>query len=398
MDNKLLIKGLTIFAENNVIKDGYIKISGNLIKEVGSVMKLDPGSVTGYTEMEFPKSYSLIPGFIDLHIHGAGGADVMDGTNEALSIMTSTLPKEGTTSFLPTTITQHDDVIEAAIKNVSQYVKGENNTPGQAEILGVHLEGPFISPKRSGAQPTDFIDDPDITVFKRWQEQVNDLIKLVTLAPEEDSDHQLTKYLKRTGVIASIGHSDASYNQVEDAIDAGITHVTHLFNQMRGLHHREPGVVGAAFLKEELMTELIVDGIHVAPEMVNLSYQQIGKDRLVLITDAMRAKCLKNGMYDLGGQSVTVQDGKATLEDGTLAGSVLQMNHAVKNMLSYSETTLGELIQMTSINPAKELQLFDRKGSIKRNKDADLVVLDENFDVVLTICRGQLAYQKKEVL
>ncbi|MRG84937.1 N-acetylglucosamine-6-phosphate deacetylase [Salinibacillus xinjiangensis] len=398
MDEKILLKGMKIFAEHETYERGYVKIEQNKITEVGHVDTLNADSVRDYKEIQLSEQHSMLPGFIDVHIHGAGGADVMDATADALNVMTKTLPKEGTTSFLATTMTQSHEAIKHALTNVSYYEENGYNKPGQAEVVGIHLEGPFISPNRAGAQPSEYIDTPNVEVFKEWQTKASDLIKLVTLAPEEDPDLQLTKHLKETGVIASIGHSDATFEQVEDAIHAGVSHATHLFNQMRGLHHREPGVVGAAYLKDDLMTELIVDGVHVAPEMVNLSYQQIGKDRLVLITDAIRAKCLKSGVYDLGGQSVTVKDDKATLTDGTLAGSVLKMNRSIQNMLSFTDTNLEELMQMASVNPAKELKLFDRKGSITEGKDADLVILDENYDVALTICRGLVAFQREEVL
>jgi N-acetylglucosamine-6-phosphate deacetylase len=163
---------------------------------------------------------------------------------------------------------------------------------------------------------------------------------------------------------------------------------------MRGLHHREPGVVGAVYLRDEIMAELIADTIHVSPEMINISYRLLGKERLVLITDALRAKCLKNGIYDLGGQEVTVSDGKAQLKDGTLAGSILKMNEAIIHMLKFTDANLIDLVEMTSGNPARELNVFNRKGSIAKGKDADLVILDENYDVVLTMCRGKIAFQK----
>jgi N-acetylglucosamine-6-phosphate deacetylase len=206
----------------------------------------------------------------------------------------------------------------------------------------------------------------------------------------------MVRYLKESGIIASIGHSDATYEQVVEAIEAGANHLTHLFNQMKGLHHREPGVVGAAFLHDELKAEIIADGVHVRPEMVKLAYKQKQREGLILITDSMRAKCLKNGTYDLGGQEVTVKDGKAVLEDGTLAGSILKLGQAFKNILNYTGCSIEDAIQMASVNPAKQLNIYDRKGSIAKGKDADIVILDHNREIFMTICRGEVAFHKED--
>jgi N-acetylglucosamine-6-phosphate deacetylase len=397
MDESYLLFGLKVYAENHIFINGYIKINNGKIVEVGDALTLTNKSLTDVKRYDFSPVYSLVPGFIDVHIHGANGSDTMDATNEALENIAKTLPKEGTTSFLATTITQSNFAIESAIAKVADYIENENE-PGKSEILGIHLEGPFISPKRAGAQPKEYIVKPSVEVFKRWQQIAKGAIKLVTLAPEEEGGIELTNYLHETNVIASIGHSDATFREVGEAINAGLSHTTHLFNQMRGLHHREPGVVGAAYIREELMTEIIADGIHVSPEMINISYNQIGKERLLLITDSIRAKCLKNGISDLGGQEVTVIDEKAQLADGTLAGSMLKMNEAVQNMLHYTNSKMTEIIQMASVNPAKELGVYQNKGSISVGKDADVVIVDDCLNVVLTICRGQIAYCKEGII
>lgn len=387
--NKLLIKNIQIYAENEMIETGYIKIAEDKIVEMGSVHELKEDGRFG--EIIIPKGYKIIPGLIDVHIHGVDGADTMDGTIEALDTMAKALPKEGSTSFLATTITQDKEAIEKALVNVSRYC----SMVGKAEVLGLHLEGPFINRKMAGAQPVNHIVGPELAIFKEWQRLSKDRIKLVTLAPEIPGALELIEFLSKNGIVASIGHSDASYEQVSSAVHAGATQVTHLFNQMRGLHHREPGVVGAALLHEELRAELIVDGIHVSPEIVKLAYRQKGKEGLILITDSMRAKCLKDGSYDLGGQEVQVKEGKAVLQDGTLAGSTLKADNAVKNMMNFTGCSLADAIEMASANPAKQLNLFNRKGSIAVGKDADLVILDDNNDVFMTFCRGKLAYKKE---
>jgi N-acetylglucosamine-6-phosphate deacetylase len=388
---KILLTNMQIYAENSIIHDGYLKIEDETIKDFGSIRQLSNSEQ--YKEYPFPAHFKVIPGLIDVHIHGVNGADTMDASKEALETMSTSLPKEGTTSFLATTITQENEAIERALVNACDYIS-HYQASGRAEILGVHLEGPFVNPEKAGAQPVEHIVDPNLETFKKWQGLSNNTIRLVTLAPEQPGGLQLIKYLKKNGIIASIGHSDATYDEVNEAIAAGASHVTHLFNGMRGFHHREPGIAGAALLREELMVDIIADGVHVRPEMVKLVYKQKGQDGLLLITDAMRAKCLKNGLYDLGGQDVTVRDGKAVLHDGTLAGSILKMDQAVKNILSFTDCPLESAIQMASVNPAKQLNVFDRKGSITARKDADLVILDENHDVVMTFCKGKVAFKK----
>ncbi|MGG0247148.1 N-acetylglucosamine-6-phosphate deacetylase [Peribacillus frigoritolerans] len=388
-----IINNLMVHSEKETYKNGYIKVVDGKIAEVGpaSQYKQDDDAKV----ITLSPNYQVIPGAIDIHIHGASNSDAMDATHDALSTMAKTLPKEGTTSFLATTMTQSTQAIESALLNAGKYIK--NQTQENAEIVGVHLEGPFISPARKGAQPEDYIVDPDVTLFKRWQEMAENQIKLVTLAPEQPNGLDLAAHLRGTGVVASIGHSDATYDQIDEAIQAGTTHVTHLYNGMRGLHHREPGVLGAAYLRDELYVELIADGIHCRPEMIKLAYNQITSERMILITDSLRAKWLEKGTYDLGGQPVNVDETKATLSDGTLAGSILKMNDAIKNTMEYTGCSMTDIIKMTAENPAKQLRIFDRKGSIQVGKDADLVILNDRLDVEMTFCRGNLAFKKENV-
>lgn len=388
-----IINNLMVHSEKETYKNGYIKVVDGKIAEVGpaSQYKQDDDAKV----ITLSPDYQVIPGAIDIHIHGASNSDAMDATHDALSIMAKTLPKEGTTSFLATTMTQSTQAIESALLNAGKYI--ENQTQENAEIVGIHLEGPFISPARKGAQPEDYIVDPDVTLFKRWQEMAENQIKLVTLAPEQPNGLDLAAHLRGTGVVASIGHSDATYDQIDEAIQAGTTHVTHLYNGMRGLHHREPGVLGAAYLRDELYVELIADGIHCRPEMIKLAYNQITSERMILITDSLRAKWLEKGTYDLGGQPVNVDETKATLSDGTLAGSILKMNDAIKNTMEYTDCSMTDIIKMTAENPAKQLRIFDRKGSIQVGKDADLVILNDRLDVEMTFCRGNLAFKKENV-
>lgn len=381
-----------IYAENETIPNGFIEWEGTKIIEFGDMTELREKE----NVLSLPEGFNVLPGFIDLHIHGVNGVDTMDGTPQSLKTFTTTLPKEGTTSFLPTTITNDVENIERALTNVGQYVgKGQDNI--EAEILGIHLEGPFINPKNAGAQPVEAIIQPDISLFQRWQELSGNLIKLVTFAPEEDEDFHFTQHLFESGVTPSVGHSSATYEKVQKAMEHGLSHVTHLYNQMSPFHHREPGVVGAAFIENDLTVELIVDEIHSSRVAVQVAYDQITSDRLLLITDSMRAKGLPDGEYELGGQKVLVKDQSAVLENGTLAGSVVSMIDAVKNMQRITGCSTRDIIKMASENPAKKLHQFHRKGSIANGKDADLVVLDNEMNVYMTICRGEIAYSRGEI-
>ncbi|MEK4440644.1 MULTISPECIES: N-acetylglucosamine-6-phosphate deacetylase [Niallia] len=388
---ELILKNVCIYTETEVNPNGYVVVKEGKINSIGLMDSFLEKEWENAHILDFPKGMNLIPGFIDIHIHGANNADAMDASQQALEIMAETLPKEGTTSFLATTMTQEVESIENALTTIAQYVETADQS-GKAEIIGIHLEGPFISEKRVGAQPVQSVKKPNVELFKKWQTLSNNQIKLVTMAPEEDENFELVRYLKAENIVPSIGHSDAVYEQVLSSIQAGVNHVTHLFNGMRGLHHRDPGVAGAALLHSELMAEMIVDGVHIHPEIVKLAFLQKGAEHIILITDSMRAKWLADGISSLGGQKVIVRDGKALLENGALAGSTLKMNDAINNMMKFTGCSLQDVVKMASYNPAKQIGVLDKKGSIAKGKDADLVVLDENNQVALTICKGKIVY------
>jgi N-acetylglucosamine-6-phosphate deacetylase len=331
MGKTLLISNITIADSVKESFIGDVFLEDGKIKEVAASIKNEADIHVNATGT----GWILVPGFIDIHIHGASGFDVMDGTQEALNGLASALPREGTTSFLATTMTQTEDSIGIALKNASLF----NADATQAEMLGIHLEGPFISAERAGAQPIEHIVPPSISLFEKWQELSGNRIKLVTVAPEVDHGLAFIKEVTANDVVASLGHTDATYEVVSEAVKVGATHVTHLYNQMSPFHHREPGVVGAALLQKPLTVELIVDFIHSAPNSVELAYRQKGAGGIILITDAMRAKGLAPGMYELGGQDVAVTQNDARLADGTLAGSILTMENAAKNMKAATDCT-----------------------------------------------------------
>ncbi len=383
------ISGMTAYTEQGEVQAATIRIHQQIIQEVS---QQKPAHFSKQC-LKFPANYHLLPGRIDMHIHGAHGADVMDASPAALNQIRKALAAEGVTGFLATTMTESADKIEQALRNIDYYKKNQPNDVLGAEILGVHLEGPFISPRQVGAQRGEFILPPQTALFDHWQTCAGGNIKLVTIAPELPGGIEFIRHLFSHNVIASIGHTDADFATTELAIAAGARHATHLFNAMRGFHHREPGCIGAILLDQRVLAELIVDGHHCHPAALQLALRMKGVAGLVLVTDAMRAKCCDStGQFDLGGQSVVIQEGAARLKNGTLAGSVLTLAQAVKNMLRFTDCRLADLINLTSTNPAKALRMDAHKGSITSGKDADLIVLDENLEVVLTVSRGSITY------
>lgn len=333
----------------------------------------------------------VLPGFIDEHIHGAGGADAMDGTEEALQTISEYVAKEGTTGFLATTMTQSPENIGKALKNVKT-VREKGEYKG-AEVLGVHLEGPFISPKHVGAQPLEYVAKPAPETFDKYNEISGGNIKVVTLAPEVEGGLDLVKHLAKIGVVASIGHTGAKFSDVEAAVAAGATNVTHTYNAQTPLHHREAGVVGAAMLIDELNCEMICDTIHVSVPAIKIFVKNKPHDKFTLITDAMRAKGMPDGLSELGGQQVFVKNGEARLSDGTLAGSVLKMNVAVKNLVEKVGVSFTDAVDFASANPAKNLGLYDERGSIEVGKRADFAVMDKDYNILYTVIGGKVVYK-----
>ncbi|MEG7282804.1 N-acetylglucosamine-6-phosphate deacetylase [Bacillus sp. 0909A] len=392
MADSLLLSGISIVTENEVIKNGYVGVKDGKISAVSAERPIEQYA----KEIQGPRDAVLLPGMIDIHIHGGYGADTMDASFSALDTMSSRLPEEGTTSFLATTITQEHGQISQALVNARDWKSAEDSPSLGAELIGIHLEGPFVSPKRAGAQPEEWIRPSDLALFKKWQQEAGGLIKIVTLAPEEDQHFELIRYLKDESIIASMGHTDADFALLSEAFEAGASHMTHLYNAMSPFHHREPGVIGTALAHEGYVTELIADGIHSHPLAAKLAFLAKGSSKLILITDSMRAKGLKDGVYEFGGQSVTVKGKTALLPDGTLAGSILKMNEGAQHMRAFTNCSWTDIANITSANAAKQLGIFDRKGSITEGKDADLVIVSSECEVLLTICRGNIAFISKE--
>ncbi|MCQ2387422.1 MAG: N-acetylglucosamine-6-phosphate deacetylase [Clostridia bacterium] len=375
-------KNANVYVENLGIVKTNVAVKNGKIFAIGKDVKID-------NPYPYKKGEIVFPAFIDEHIHGAMGYDFMDADSTALDSITNAIAKEGTVSVVATTMTASLPDIENAIVSIKDYMAKPN---GGARILGTHLEGPFISETFKGAQNLKHILDPDISVYKNLNKKSKKTVKIITVAPEEKNAKDLIKQIVKDNIIASAGHSDAGVKDIEQAKKCGLNSITHTFNAMRGIHHREIGISGMALLDDDLYTEVIADLIHLSSPMLKLILKNKPKDKIILITDSMRAKFLPDGESELGGQKVIVKNGEARLINGTLAGSTLKMNQAIKNLLSLN-VKITDAIDYATINVAKHLNLDKKIGSIKKGKLADFCVLDKDINVKLTIKEGKIIYK-----
>lgn len=384
----------TLIKNTNIITPYEIKKGSSLVIEDGKIADIFNGEI--YNEESYDKIIDgegkyLSPGFIDLHNHGNFGHDAMEGTYEALDIIADFHIKKGVTSFLATTMTEEADKIKKAVKNIGEYVNdGENNRDVKAQVLGVYLEGPYFSMEKKGAQPPQYIKNPDLEEIKNLIELSKNTIKIVALAPEIEGAKEAIKYLKEKGITISAGHTNATFDEAKTGIDLGITQATHLYNGMRAYSHREPGIIGAVLTDQRVACEMICDGIHLHVGAMDLAVKIKGKDGIILISDAMMATGLEDGKYELGGQDVYVKEGAARLEDGTLAGSTLTLNKAVYNMVHMINIPLEDAVRMASLNPARAIGVDNKKGSIEIGKDADLIIFDDDINVLKAMVKGKI--------
>lgn len=330
----------------------------------------------------------ILPGFIDVHTHGAYGFDTNDAQPEGLRNWMKKIPEEGVTSILPTTVTQLPEVLTRALENVAAVVR--EGYEG-AEILGVHFEGPYLDMEYKGAQPPEAIAKASVEQFRQYQEAADGLIRYITLAPEHDVDFALTRYCKETGVVVSMGHSSATYEQALMGVANGATSMTHVYNGMTPYHHRKPGLVGTAFRVRDMFGEIICDGCHSHLAAMNNYFTAKGRDYAIMITDSLCAKhCAPGGHYELGGHEVEIgEDGLARLAGtDTIAGSTLHMNKGLRILVEEAMIPFDAALNSCTLNPARCLRVDDRKGRIAAGYDADLVVLEDNYDVLQTYCRG----------
>ena len=376
----MILTDVSIYAENQVIDNGWIEIRDGKIFDFGA------GKKAGISF----KGLKVVPGFIDVHFHGSFGYDLMLTNKEGYKVLSTKLLANGVTSYLPTTLTDSKLALKKALTNLSSYI--ENQPSDVAQMLGIHLEGPFISKHYPGAQDQKYIIKPDLKTFKEFNKYANNQIKYITFAPEV-ADTKFIRYLKQNNIIASAGHSAATYEEIEIARKLGVTNITHFNNAHSGYHHRKPGMVNAGLAIDDLNLELIVDKLHVAPSVVRMVDRIKQPNKLLLITDACMASGLKDGKYDLGSQMVTKKGNEIRLSSGTLAASGLNLNQALINMHQITSRKLEDLVLMSSTNQAKLLGLKDR-GIIKKGYRADLVLLDANLKVKITILNGRVVYGK----
>ena len=375
-----------------VIQSERVWIAGQFIPAQLEVKDGEIERIYNYGERAADADYGckrIVPGFIDIHTHGAYGFDTNDAEPGGLRNWMKRIPEEGVTSILPTTVTQMPDVLTAAVANVARVI--EEGYEG-AEILGIHFEGPYLDMDYKGAQPPEAIAVPSVEQFAGYQEMAKGWIKYITLAPEHDPDMALTRYCSQHGVVVSMGHSSATYEQALMGIANGATSMTHVYNGMTPYHHRKPGLVGTALRVRDIYGEIICDGCHSHLAALNNYFTAKGRDYAVMVSDSLRAKhCPPGGNYQLGGHDIEIgEDGLARLKGtDTIAGSTLFMNRGLKILVEKAMIPFDAALNSCTINPARCLGVADRKGRIAAGCDGDLVVLEDNYEVVQTYCRGK---------
>ncbi|UTV29629.1 N-acetylglucosamine-6-phosphate deacetylase [Photobacterium atrarenae] len=361
------------------------------------VLSVDPnGTITAITPYQ-PKQHSviidlgerwLLPGLIDSHVHGAVGCDVMDATHDSLNTMSEFFATQGVTGFVATTVTAPVQAIQDALQQIG---KSRQRGVDGAELLGAYLEGPYFTPKNRGAHPTEWFRELDLAELDSWDSYADHQLTTVALAPEKSGAIKAIKYLKKQGIKVMLGHSDASFDQVQEALDAGADGIVHCYNGMRGLHHRDPGVVGAGLCHPNSYVEMIADGHHVHPTAIDIAHRCCG-DRLILITDAMRATHMPDGQYQLGEYLVNVTDGVATTDTGGLAGSTLTLLQAVLNLSTWLKLPLEQAWLRASLTPAKSLSINNQYGTLEPGKQASMVALNPNHTIFKTWVNGNLVF------
>jgi N-acetylglucosamine-6-phosphate deacetylase len=388
MISRLAIVGGVIVTPEEVIENGVALCEDSYIKAIGSSGAIEPEPGSRIIDA---RGRIVMPGFIDTHFHGSGGDDVMANGAEGIRRISRALLKFGTTGYLATTVAaRHEDLTRA----VEDAIAAEEDDPSAAEILGLHIEGPYINPKFKGAQPEWGIRDPNFDECARLLEAAEGRIKIMTIAPELPGGLEMIRMLAQAGVAPSVGHSEADYDTALAAIEAGARRATHLFNAMSGVHHRKPGLAAAVMNEPGICAEMICDGVHVNPRMVALAWKAKGRHEMALITDATAAQGVGDGVFMLGDFQIQVRGPLCTLMDGvTIAGSVLTMNRAAANAVAFTGMSLLDVAHTAAFAPAEVCGVADRKGSIEVGKDADLAILNPDFSVSHTIRAGSLAYQ-----
>jgi N-acetylglucosamine-6-phosphate deacetylase len=370
------------------ISDAVLLIEDDRIAAVGrrGELRVPPGT----TERQAP-GMTVVPGFVDVHIHGAGGHDVMEGTPDALEAVAATVARHGTTSFVATTVTASEDRLCRSAEGIADWIGSQaprrNGGAPRAEILGIHFEGPFISHLRRGVQPEEWIARPSLSFLKKMLEAARGTARIITLAPELTGALELVDAARQAGLVVSMGHTDATYEEAQAAIARGASHAAHVFNAMRQFSHRGVGVLGAVLTSAAVTAELIADGVHVDPPAMQLLVRAKGAEKVVLVSDGISAIGMPDGKYQLGSVEVTVADGICRNAEGKLAGSTLTLDRALRNMVALG-VPLADAVRMLTINPARVLGLEGKKGALAAGADADLVLLDAKLNVAGVMTRG----------
>jgi N-acetylglucosamine-6-phosphate deacetylase len=357
---------------------------------ITALQSRDAAEIPAGQLLDFP-GLILAPGFIDIHIHGGAGRDAMEADESALAQIELHLVQHGVTAYLPTTVTAPHERILGALHGLGKSIAIANRNHGRAAPLGIHLEGPFISHEKRGVHPPKNLLPPSPQGFDRfWQASAGN-IRMMTIAPELPGAVETIRYARSLGVHSSLGHSNATYKEAQLGISAGADHATHTFNAMRPLDHRDPGILGAVLENDELTADIIADGIHVHPSVLNLFLRAKGADRAILITDAISATGMPDGIYSLGGLEVQVSHGRCEYQ-GKLAGSVLTLDRAIRNVMSFAGWQLQQAVKLATLNPAQRLGISDQRGLLATGRRADLVVLTPEGQVVQTIIGGEIAH------
>lgn len=376
------IKAGKIVTADGILEHSGISVQGDSIEHIGAVWD-------GSNNIISLDNYTVLPGLIDLHIHGVNGHDTMDATPAALNGMSRFLARHGVTSFLATTVTARMSKIIAAVENIAACTR--QGLEG-ARLLGAYIEGPYINPQFKGAQPEEYIRDLDIAEVQEIISKSRDTVRVVALAPEKDNAGQVIRHLAAQGIKVALGHSNATYAETVRAIENGASQAVHTFNAMRGLHHREAGITGAVLNNDQIMAELIADGVHVDYPVIQILLRAKRKEDILLITDCMQAGGLVDGEYELGELKVQVRGGIARLGSGALAGSTLKLMDAVRNLVQRAGVSLPDAVNMASLNPARAMGAEDRLGSLEAGKQADIIAVDDDFNVVFTMIGGKVVH------
>ncbi|MCG0274939.1 MAG: N-acetylglucosamine-6-phosphate deacetylase [Thermosediminibacteraceae bacterium] len=383
---KVLIKNARVVTPYEVLEDHWVLIQDGKIEEIKKG-KIPEGN---YDRVVDAQGNYLSPGFIDIHNHGSYGKDFMEATSDALETIAKFHLKNGVTGFLATVLTSPIEEMKKAIKAAADYMGVQRVDKGMAALLGIYVEGPYFSLEKKGAQPAEYIKRPDINELKELLAASGNGVKVVSLAPEVEGAEKAISFLREKGITVAMGHTNATYDEAKRGIDLGITLATHTFNGMRGFDHREPGASGAALTDDRVYCEVICDGIHLHPAVVDLIIRAKGRDKIVLVSDAMMAAGLPDGEYTLGGQKVFVRNGEARLKDGTLAGSTLTLDRAVRYLVKTLGVPVQDAVRMASLNPARLIGLSRKKGSIEVGKDADLVIFDGDLRIKSVVIGGKV--------